>query len=64
MFKSGARMLKRSLTWPWSWQVLDRAVLRALQQPLGAEGMDRPKNEDHMILRYVTGAKEAVYISI
>ncbi|KAA0707755.1 Inhibitor of nuclear factor kappa-B kinase subunit epsilon [Triplophysa tibetana] len=32
-------------------KVLDRAVLRALQQPLGAEGMDRPKNEDHMILR-------------
>lgn len=32
-------------------KILDRAVLRALQLPIGAEGTDRPKNEDHMILR-------------
>ncbi|KAI7795038.1 inhibitor of nuclear factor kappa-B kinase subunit epsilon [Triplophysa rosa] len=43
-------------------KVLDQAVLRALQQPLGAEGMDRPKNEDHMILRMnrLKGEMEAV----
>ncbi|XP_051532489.1 inhibitor of nuclear factor kappa-B kinase subunit epsilon-like isoform X3 [Myxocyprinus asiaticus] len=32
-------------------KVLDRVVSRALQQPIGAESMDGPKQNDHMIFK-------------
>ncbi len=43
-------------SWPCTFpslQVLDRAVLGALQQPVGAEGVDGQKQDEHMILKYV-----------
>lgn len=38
-------------------QVLGRAVLRALQQPVGAEGVDGQKKDEQMIFKYVLAMK-------
>lgn len=45
-------------------QVLDRAVLRALHQPIGAEGVDGPKKDEHMIFKYVIVMKMRQHLSI
>jgi len=45
-------------------QVLDRVVFRALHQPIGAEGVDGPTKDEHMILKYVIVMKMRQHLSI